>query len=92
METVTGQPVFQKGHSCRALLWHDGGNTLCYAIVPPGRKLGLRVGFRPDSNRVSLRIGPSAGWRADFEVLPIRIRPKSGPEARFLARKHYCAT
>jgi hypothetical protein len=27
-----------------------------------------------------------------FSLIPIRIRPKSGPEARFMARKHYCVT
>ena len=70
--------------------------TLRYAIVLPGQKSGFRAGFRPDSNRESIKIGPPAGLRpgggAIFEALPTRIRPKSGPEARFLARKHYCVT
>ncbi len=29
----------------------------------PGRKLGFRAGFRPDSNREDIRIGPPAGRR-----------------------------
>ncbi len=37
------------------------GPTLCYAIVLPGREAGFRVGFRPDSSRESLKIGPPAG-------------------------------
>ena len=36
---------------------------LCYAIVPVGRTSGFRAGFRPDSNRESLKIGPPAGLR-----------------------------
>ena len=35
--------------------------TLCYAIVLPGRKSGFRAGFRPDSSRESIKIGPPAG-------------------------------
>jgi hypothetical protein len=38
-------------------------NTLCYAIMPPGRKLGFRGGFRPDSNRETKNIGSPAGRR-----------------------------
>ncbi len=37
--------------------------TLCYAIVLPGRKSGFRAGFRQDSIRESLKIGPPAGFR-----------------------------
>ncbi len=37
--------------------------TLCYAIVLPARKSDLRAGFRPDSNRGKLTIGPPAGRR-----------------------------
>ncbi len=64
------------------------GRPLCYAIIRPGRKSGFRAGFRPDSARESIEIGPPAGQRTDFEALPIHTRPKFGPEARFPARKH----
>ncbi len=67
-------------------------STLCYVIVLPGSKSKLRAGFRPDSNRESLKIGPPAGRRADFGVFPVAVRPKSDPEDRFPARKHYCVT
>ncbi len=63
-------------------------NTLCYAIMLPGRKSGFRAGFRPDYNRENLKIGSPAG-----------LRPAGGPilgfsqlESRFQARKHYCVT
>ncbi len=62
--------------------------TLGYAIMLPGRKSSFRAGFRPHSNRESLK----AGRRADVDAFPIRMRPKSGPEARFPARKHHCVT
>ena len=39
------------------------GATLCYAIVLPSRKSGFRAGFRPDSNRESLKSSPPAGRR-----------------------------
>ena len=65
---------------------------VCYAVVLPGRKSVFRAGFRPDSNRESIKIGPSAGRRSDFDAFPTRILPKSGPEDRFPARKHYCVT
>ncbi len=64
--------------------------TLCYAIMHPGRKSCFRAGFRKPQKRPSGL--PKAGRRADFEALPARIQPKSCPEARFPARKHYCAT
>ena len=32
------------------------------------------------------------GPRADFGAFPVAVQPKPGPEARFPARKHYCAT
>ncbi len=35
--------------------------TLCCVIVFPGRRSGFRAGFRPDSNRKNLKIGPPAG-------------------------------
>ena len=38
-------------------------HTLCFAIVPPGRKSVFRAGFRPDSDRESLKIGTPAGRR-----------------------------
>ncbi len=72
--------------------WQSLHNTLCYAIVFPGRNSGLRFGFRPDSSRESFKIGPPAGRRAEFEAFLIGIWPKSGPEARFPARKQYCTT
>ncbi len=37
--------------------------TLCYAIVLPGQKSGLRAGSRRDSNRENLKNGPPAGRR-----------------------------
>ncbi len=37
--------------------------TLCYAIVLPGRKSGLRAGCRSDSDRERINIGPLAGRR-----------------------------
>ena len=58
----------------------------------PGWKSGFRAGFRPDSNRENIKIGPSAGRRADFEACPSRIRPTPGPDDRFPARKHFCVT
>ena len=38
-------------------------HTLCFAIVPPGRKSVFRAGFRPDSDRESFKIGTPAGRR-----------------------------
>ena len=38
-------------------------NTLCYAIVLPGRKSVFRVGFRLDSSRESFNIGSPAALR-----------------------------
>jgi hypothetical protein len=46
-------------------------STLGYAIMLPGRKSGFRAGFRPDSDRENLKIGP-AGRRADVEAFPIQ--------------------
>ena len=37
--------------------------TLGYALLLPGRKSGFRAGFKPDSNRESVKIGPPAGRR-----------------------------
>ncbi len=42
------------------------------AIVLRGRKSGFRAGFRPDSNRESLKIGPPAGRK-----------PAGGPNLMF---------
>jgi hypothetical protein len=62
---------------------------LCYTIMPPGRKSNFRAGFRPDSNRESLEIGPSADRRPAGGPMSrlslIRIRPKFGPETRLPA-------
>ncbi len=41
----------------------DHSFTLCYATVLPGRKSGFWAGFRPDSRRESIKIGPLAGRR-----------------------------
>ncbi len=57
-----------------------------------GPEIGFPDGFRADSNREDIKTGPPAGRRSDVEAFPIRIQMKSGPEARFLARKHYCVT
>ncbi len=57
-------------------------SRLC--IMFPGRKSGFRAGFRPDSNRESLEIGPPAGEgqpeRRFVYVLPSAL--PSAPEAR----------
>jgi hypothetical protein len=37
--------------------------TLCYPIVLPGQKSGLRAGVQPDSDREGFNIGPVAGLR-----------------------------
>ncbi len=48
----------------------------------PGGKSVFRAGFRPDSNRESLRIGPPAHLRpAEGPILRLS-RLKSGPEVR----------
>ena len=68
-------------------------NTLCYAIVLPGRRSGFRAGrflVGGDQNQLSGR--PKAGRRGDFDAFPMGILPKSGTETRFHARKHYCVT
>ncbi len=52
------------------------GGTLCYAIVLPGRKTGFRAGFRPDSSRESLKLGPAAG-----------LRPAGGPILRLFRNR-----
>ncbi len=39
-------------------------SSLCYAIVPPGRKSGFGGAFRPDCVcRASFKIGSSTGFR-----------------------------
>ncbi len=60
--------------------------TLCYAIVPPGRKAAFRAGFWPDCYRERTEIGSPAGRRAEFCVFPVAVRPKSNPEGRFPTR------
>jgi hypothetical protein len=65
--------------------------SIYYEIVPPGRKSGFRVGFRPDASRESLKIGPLASRRPAGGPLlrfphqnPAESRPGSpisGPEA-----------
>jgi hypothetical protein len=71
-------------------------NTLCYALVLPGRKSSFRAGFRSDSHQENLKIGPPTGLRpagVPFSRLtPTRIRPEFGPEARIPVREHYCET
>ncbi len=87
----TTQNNFQQGTrtSCRPVLGHRVASlcmplmtTLCYAVMLPGRKSGLRAGLRPDSSRESLKIGSPAGRRADFEAFPMCSR--TGGEARVL--------
>jgi hypothetical protein len=46
--------------------------TLCYAKVLPARKSGVRAGFRSNSERENLKIGPPAGRR--FAGVPM-LRP-----------------
>jgi hypothetical protein len=46
--------------------------TQCCAILLPGRRSGFRDGFRPDSNRGCLTIGPPAGLRPTG-VLTLRL-------------------
>jgi hypothetical protein len=58
----------------------------------PGRKSGFRAGFRPDSDKEDLKIGPPAGRRPAGGPIgsfpdknPAEIQPESsisGPEAR----------
>ena len=55
-----------------------GGGTLCYAIVLPGRKSGFRAGFRPDSSRGNLKIGPPAGLRPAGGPILMLSRLESG--------------
>ncbi len=60
-----------------------------------GPEIGVfRVGSEPDSNWESFKIGTPAGLRPAGGPMSrlSRFRPKSGPEARFPARKQYCAT
>ena len=52
--------------------------TSCYAIMLPGRKSGFRAGFRPDSNRESLKIGPPAGRRPAGGPILTASRLESG--------------
>ena len=69
--------------------------TRCYAIVLPGRKSGFRAGFRPDSNRESLKIGPPSGRRpAGGPMLKLsRFRsPISGPETLLHNIGYMCDT
>ncbi len=61
--------------------------ALCYAIVLPGRTSGFRAGFRPESSRESLKIGPPAG-----EVFLIGVWPNSARKLNFWPGKHYCVT
>ena len=57
----------QQPEQCAAPGWHGPGwardlcrtrHTLCYAIVPPGRKSAFQAGFWPDCYRESTDIGP----------------------------------
>ena len=51
---------------------------LCYAIGLPGRKSGFRAGFRPDSIRESLKLGPPVGLRQAGGPIFIFVRLESG--------------
>ncbi len=45
------------------------GNHLAYVMQLPGRKSGFRAGFRPDSSRESLKLGPPAGlWVGGWPI------------------------
>ncbi len=61
-----------------------GNLELCYAIVLPGRKSGFRDGFRPDSIRESLNIGPRAGLQADGGPILRLSRLESGRSSEAL--------
>ncbi len=74
------------------IVWlHLGLNTLCYAIMLPGRKSAFRAGFEPDCYRESTEMAfrPAFGRPADrFRCVPgsspakiRRGRPFYGPEA-----------
>ena len=52
--------------------------VVCYAIVLPGRKSGFRAGFRLDSNRESIKIGPPAGRRPAGKPISRLSRLESG--------------
>ncbi len=52
--------------------------TLCYAIVLPGQNSGIRAEFRPNSNRVSLKIGPAIGRRPAGGPILMRSLLESG--------------
>ncbi len=71
------------------------GDTLCYALVLPGRKSAFRAGLAgllPGRHRNRPFGRPKAGRRAEFGAFPVAVRPKSGPEGRFTGRKHYRVT
>ncbi len=59
------------------------------AIGLPGR---ISAGLLPGKHRHRPSGRPKAGRRVAFGVFPVAVRLKSGPEARFPARKRYCAT
>ena len=70
-------------------------NTLCYAMVLPGRKLAFRAGFWPDCYRGSTEIGPPAGLRPAGGPISMLLRwcgQNPARKGRFSARKHHCAT
>ncbi len=66
---------------CLALFWLQNKATLCHAIVFPGRRSGFLYGFRSDSCRESLNIGPPAGRRpAGGQILrPYRLESGRNP-------------
>ncbi len=62
-KSKTSGPSASKKGTWDPLVYAEEGS--CYAVELPDRKSGFRAGFRPDSNRESLNIGPPAGlWPA----------------------------
>ncbi len=55
---------------------------LCYAIMLPGRKSNFRAGFRPDSKRESVKIGPPGGLRPGGGQILMFSRLESGRKKR----------
>ncbi len=61
--------------------WLCGRIYLMLRDVLPGRKSSFRAGFRPDSSRESLQIGPLASLRPAGELILELSRPESGRSA-----------
>ncbi len=59
------QPSNINKHSSQTPPHNPPKDTLCYAIVLPGRKSAFQAGFWPDCYRESTEIGSPAGLRRD---------------------------